>query len=106
MQGPSAPIAPPRFSASMLPIDADPAERDFVRLLERALAPSFTLVRRLGAGAMGAVYLARDPVLKRLVAVKVMAPALATDPQARARFEREAQTVASISHPNVVSVYS
>jgi serine/threonine protein kinase len=106
MLGPSAPVAPPRFSASMLPIDADPAERDFVRLLERALAPSFTLVRRLGAGAMGSVYLARDPVLKRLVAVKVMAPALASDPQARARFEREAQTVASISHPNVVAVYS
>jgi len=90
----------------MLPLDADPAERDFVRLLERALAPSFTLVRRLGAGAMGSVYLARDPVLKRLVAVKVMAPALASDSQARARFEREAQTVASISHPNVVAVYS
>jgi serine/threonine protein kinase len=106
MLGPSAPVAPPRFSASMLPIDADPAERDFVRLLERALAPSFTLVRRLGAGAMGSVYLARDPVLKRLVAVKVMAPALASDQQARARFEREAQTVASISHPNVVAVYS
>ena len=106
MLGPSAPVAPPRFSASMLPIDADPAERDFVRLLERALAPSFTLVRRLGAGGMGSVYLARDPVLKRLVAVKVMAPALASDPQARARFEREAQTVASISHPNVVAVYS
>ncbi|HET9453333.1 MAG TPA: serine/threonine-protein kinase [Gemmatimonadaceae bacterium] len=106
MLGPASPSAPPRFSVSMLPVDADPAERDFVRLLERALAPSFTLVRRLGAGAMGSVYLARDPVLKRLVAVKVMAPALASDPQARARFEREAQTVASISHPNVVAVYS
>ena len=106
MLGPASPSAPPRFSVSMLPVDADPAERDFVRLLERALAPSFTLVRRLGAGAMGSVYLARDPVLKRLVAVKVMAPAVASDPQARARFEREAQTVASISHPNVVAVYS
>ncbi len=106
MQGPASPVAPPRFSASMLPLDADPAERDFVKLLERALAPSFTLVRRLGSGGMGSVYLARDPVLKRLVAVKVMAPALAADPDARARFEREAQAVAAISHPNVVSVYS
>ncbi|MEX2152308.1 MAG: serine/threonine-protein kinase [Gemmatimonadaceae bacterium] len=97
---------PPRLSASAFPADVDPAEKDFFRLLEKALAPSFTLVKRLGAGGMGAVYLARDPVLKRLVAVKVMAPILAADPDARARFEREAQAVASISHPNVVSVYS
>src|SRR5688572_21962767 len=95
-----------RLSASSLPPEVEPLERDFMRLLERALAPSYTLVKRLGAGGMGTVYLARDPVLKRLVAVKVMAPALASDPQARARFEREAQTVASISHPNVVAVYS
>ena len=106
MQGPASPAALPRYSASMLPIDADPAEKDLVRLLERALAPSFTLVQRIGAGGMGSVYLARDPVLKRLVAVKVMAPTLASDPDARARFEREAQSVASISHPNVVAVYS
>src|SRR5688500_4216746 len=96
----------PRFSASMLPADADPAEKEFVKLLERALAPSFALVRRLGAGGMGAVYLARDPVLKRLVAVKLLAPSLAANPDARARFEREAEAVASISHPNVVAVYS
>jgi tRNA A-37 threonylcarbamoyl transferase component Bud32 len=95
-----------RLSASLLPPEVDPAERDFMRLLEKTLSPSYTLVKRLGAGGMGAVYLARDPVLKRLVAVKVMAPALAADAGARARFEREAQAVASISHPNVVAVYS
>jgi tRNA A-37 threonylcarbamoyl transferase component Bud32 len=97
---------PKPLSGLSLPSDVEPAEREFVLLLERALAPSFTLVRRLGAGGMGSVYLARDPVLKRLVAVKVMAPSLAADPVARARFEREAQAVASISHPNVVAVYS
>lgn len=96
----------PRFSVSHLPLDVEPEEKEFVKLLERALAPSFALVKRLGSGGMGAVYLARDPVLKRLVAVKVMAPSLAADPEARARFEREAQAVASISHPNVVSVFS
>jgi hypothetical protein len=95
-----------RLSASMLPLDVDPEEREYVHFLERALAPSFTLVNRLGAGAMGAVYLARDPVLKRLVAVKALSPALAGDPEARARFEREARAVASITHPNVVAVYS
>jgi tRNA A-37 threonylcarbamoyl transferase component Bud32 len=97
---------PKPLAGFTLPPEAEPAEREFVQHLERALAPSFTLVRRLGAGGMGSVYLARDPVLKRLVAVKVMAPSLAADPVARARFEREAQAVASISHPNVVAVYS
>src|SRR5437867_1152048 len=97
---------PSRFSASNLSTDVEPAEQELVHLLERALAPSFTLVKRLGSGGMGAVYLARDPILKRHVAVKVMAPSLAADSAARARFEREAQAVASISHPNVVSVYS
>jgi serine/threonine protein kinase len=97
---------PPRFSASSIPADAEPGEKELIGFLERALAPSFTLVRRLGAGGMGSVYLARDPVLKRHVAVKVMSPSLAADEASRARFEREAQAVASISHPNVVAVYS
>jgi len=97
---------PPRYSASQLPLDADPAEKEFVGLLHKALAPSYVLIRRLGAGGMGTVYVARDPVLKRLVAVKVMSPELSKDPEARARFQREAQAVAAISHPNVVSVYA
>src|ERR1043166_5108967 len=63
-----APIPTARLSASHLPPDVEQDERDFMRLLERALSPSFTLVKRLGAGGMGSVYLARDPVLKRLVA--------------------------------------
>jgi tRNA A-37 threonylcarbamoyl transferase component Bud32 len=95
-----------RLSASFLPPEVEPEERDLMRLLEKAVAPSYTLVKRLGAGGMGSVYLARDPVLKRLVAVKIMAARLAADETARARFEREAQAVASISHPNVVAVYS
>ena len=55
---------------------------------------------------MGRVYLARDPALKRLVAVKLLSPERAVDPLARARFEREAEAVAAISHPNVVAVHS
>ena len=82
------------------------SERELVEMLQAALAPSFVLVRRLGAGGMGVVFLARDPALKRLVAVKVMSPERAADPEARARFEREAESVAAISHPNVVAVYS
>ncbi len=55
---------------------------------------------------MGSVFLARDPVLKRSVAVKVLAPELAADETARTRFQREAQAVASLSHPNVVAIHS
>jgi hypothetical protein len=73
--------------------------------LRAALEPHLLLVRRLGTGGMGSVFLAREPALRRSVAVKVLAPELAVDASARTRFEREAQAVAGLSHPNIVSVY-
>src|SRR5687767_2169327 len=54
---------------------------------------------------MGRVYLARDPALRRLVAVKVLRDELAAGDVARRRFEREAQSAARISHPNVTTIY-
>src|SRR5260370_40854270 len=95
-----------RLSVTMSPVVVEASERELLELLQAALAPSFVLVRRLGAGGMGVVFLSRDPALKRLVAVKVMSPERAADPEARARFEREAESVAAISHPNVVAVDS
>ena len=74
-------------------------------LLQEELGSELDVVRRLGRGSMGNVYLAREEALKRLVAVKVLSPKLARDRQARARFEREAQSAASLSHPNIVAVY-
>ncbi len=59
----------------------------------------------LGRGAMGIVYRARDTVLDREVALKLMAAGRISDPNFRARFEREARIVARISHPNVVVAY-
>lgn len=97
--------APPRYSKALTPDQVEASERELFELLRRALEPSFVLVRRIGAGGMGIVFLARDPALKRLVAVKVMAPDR-VDTEARARFQREAEAVAKISHPNVVSIYS
>src|SRR5215207_2682764 len=97
---------PPRYSRALTPDQVSTTERELFELLQKALEPSFVLVRRIGAGGMGIVYLARDPALKRLVAVKVMSPERALDPEARARFQREAEAVAKISHPNVVAVYS
>src|SRR5207245_9223947 len=58
-----------------------------------------------GAGGMGEVYRARDTRLRREVAIKVLPAALASDATALARFEREAQAVASRSHPNIIALY-
>ena len=59
----------------------------------------------VGAGGMGEVYQAVDARLGRTVAIKVLPPAVAADPDRRARFEREARTVGALSHPNVVAVH-
>ncbi len=69
------------------------------------LAPDFEILRLLGEGSMAHVYLAREVALQRLVAVKVLKPEAAQDETARKRFEREARSVAKISHPNVTAVY-
>jgi len=65
----------------------------------------YEIVAALGAGGMGEVYRARDSKLKREVAIKVLPEAFATDPQALARFEREALAVAALSHPNILSIH-
>lgn len=65
----------------------------------------YELHRRLGRGGMAEVYLASDQMLDRPVAVKVLFPALATDPGFVERFRREAQRAAALNHPNIVSVY-
>jgi eukaryotic-like serine/threonine-protein kinase len=65
----------------------------------------YELHRRLGRGGMAEVYLARDQLLDRPVAVKVLFPALATDEGFVERFRREAQAAANLQHPNIVSVF-
>jgi len=65
----------------------------------------YAIIGPLGKGAMGAVYRAFDPALEREVAVKVMLPRIADDPDHKRRFEREARAVARMCHPNVVTVF-
>jgi serine/threonine-protein kinase len=67
---------------------------------------SYEILSALGAGGMGEVYRARDARLGREVAVKVLPAALAASPDSLARFEREARTVAALSHPNIVVLHS
>ncbi len=65
----------------------------------------YRLERKLGEGGMGAVYLARNPDLPRYDAIKVLSAELSRDPEFRARFIREADVAARLTHPNIVSVY-
>ena len=59
----------------------------------------------IGAGGMGAVYRARDTQLHRDVAIKVLLPAVASDPDRLARFNREAQVLASLNHQNIAHIH-
>ena len=59
----------------------------------------------IGTGGMGEVYSARDTKLNRLVAIKVLLPALADDPDRLARFSREAQLLASLNHPHIAQIH-
>ncbi len=66
---------------------------------------SYQIVAPLGSGGMGEVYRARDAKLERDVAIKVLPAHLSADPDALARFEREAKAVASLSHPNILAIH-
>src|SRR6202022_4892540 len=65
----------------------------------------YEIVAPIGAGGMGEVYRARDTKLKRNVAVKVLPDAFARDPDRMARFQREAEVLASLNHPNIAHIY-
>ena len=65
----------------------------------------FRIERWLGAGGMGEVYVARQLGLDRPVAIKTLLPQYASDPDARARFLREARVASSLRHPNVVEIH-
>ncbi len=67
--------------------------------------PQLEVLECLGRGGMGAVYKARQPKLNRLVALKVLAPEKGADPRFAERFSREAQALARLSHPNIVTVH-
>jgi eukaryotic-like serine/threonine-protein kinase len=65
----------------------------------------YEILSPLGAGGMGEVYRARDQRLNRIVAIKVLATHVSNRPDVKARFEREPQTLASLSHPHICPVF-
>ena len=94
--------------------DADRDERDGGGAQEIALDSSgqsapkiggYELIRKIGQGGQGLVYLARDPRLNRQVALKVLAEGFATGPMSRMRFEREAEVASRLDHPGICTIF-
>ena len=65
----------------------------------------YEVIGAIGAGGMGEVYRATDTKLKRHVAIKILPAALATNPDRLARFQREAEVLAALNHPNIASIH-
>ena len=91
--------------AGLPAIIVDASDPILANELQQTLAPGIVVLRELGRGGMGLVFLARESALRRLVVIKVLAPELAQDATARARFRREAEAAAAVAHPNVVAVH-
>jgi hypothetical protein len=89
--------------AAICPVDGSPLQP--VASVPRVVDNKYRIEQLLGRGGMGAVYRARDVRLDRLVALKVVRAELLGDPEARLRFRREAQIVARLQHPSIVSVF-
>src|SRR5256712_8593460 len=66
---------------------------------------AYEILALVGAGGMGEIYRARDTRLDRTVAIKVLGAALASDPQLRDRFEREARAISSLNHPHICTLF-
>lgn len=69
------------------------------------LGGRYSILDTIGEGGMAIVYRAKDTLLNRVVAIKVLRPQYASDSEFRERFRREAQSAAALSHPNIVNVY-
>ncbi len=77
----------------------------FARSLEGQRIGPYQIASRIGAGGMGEVYQARDTTLNRQVAIKVLLPAVASDPDRLIRFHREARVLASLNHPHIAQIH-
>ncbi|MGL4552996.1 MAG: serine/threonine-protein kinase, partial [Gemmataceae bacterium] len=92
-------LCPSCLLAAALPPGVTPPEQ------LTGLLPGYEVLGLIGQGGMGAVYKARQTKLDRLVAIKVLPPAVAAEPGFAERFAREARTLARLNHPNIVAVH-
>jgi serine/threonine protein kinase len=100
LTGPGTALYRDEASRSPAPVFMPPSPAELARRF-----PKLEIVRLLGQGGMGAVYLARQPELDRLVAVKILPPEVARDPDFMERFSREARALARLNHANVVTIF-
>jgi serine/threonine protein kinase len=100
-----ATTTPVALSPSLRPAASVDADVERAWIADR-LGAHYQVVRPLGRGGMGAVYLARDRALHRVVAIKVLRREMCADPLERERFRREARMMARLNHPNIVPVHS
>ncbi len=82
---------------------SDNAQGGFIMVGETIV--HYKLLEKLGAGGMGEIYKAEDTRLHRIVAVKVLSPAVAADTERKKRFLQEAQAASALNHPNIITVY-
>lgn len=99
------PIDKPALEHARKAIDVALASDPNLPLLIGRTLGQYEIVALLGVGGMGEVYRARDRRLKRDVALKVLPGAFASDPERMARFQREAEVLASLNHPNIAQIY-
>jgi serine/threonine protein kinase len=97
--------------AEVLPEDSSDCPRCLAETLDKPLIPvpliaAFKMIRLLGRGGMGSVYLAEDNTLKRPVAIKIISKELTQDSRGRNRFLREGRAMATVDHPHIVHFYS
>lgn len=90
--------------AVFCPYDGTALERHTDKFLGKTIAARYRLVKKLGAGGMSMVYLARHELISRLSALKIMRPELSQVPEHRERFLREARAVNRINHENIVEI--
>jgi eukaryotic-like serine/threonine-protein kinase len=86
-------------------IDPNDITRSHVQLAHGSIIGHYRIIERIGAGGMGEIYLAEDTELNREIALKFLPLHLCQDADCRARFKREAQAAAKLSHPNIVTIY-
>jgi serine/threonine protein kinase len=123
--GPTSQVSPPApaggasssaaglpAASGRVPLPGGDGTLDLAQLLAPPQQPGelgrlghYRVLRPLGAGAMGVVFLGEDVKLARPVALKAMLPALSANPEARARFLREARSAAAIQHDHIVTIY-
>lgn len=85
--------------------DDDNHTNTYVVLAQGTMVLNYRIVKKIGAGGMGEVYLAEDTKLKRQVALKFLPAMYSADSDFRARFIREAEATAKLNHPNIVTIY-